>query len=63
MIRNYLKGDKMVSEHGFRYRGISSSRLEGLTFAVIGLSVFFYISGIRIHFESMCYVYLRKHEP
>ena len=48
MIRNYLKGDKMISEHGFRYRGISSSRLEGLTDAVFGFSITLLVVSLQV---------------
>jgi uncharacterized membrane protein len=48
MIRNYLKGDKMVSEHGFRYRGISSSRLEGLTDAVFGFAITLLVVSLQV---------------
>ena len=48
MIRNYLKGDKMVSEHGFRYRGVSSSRLEGLTDAVFGFSITLLVVSLQV---------------
>jgi len=48
MIRNYLKGDKMISEHGFRYRGISSSRIEGLTDAVFGFSITLLVVSLEV---------------
>jgi len=48
MIRNYLKGDKMISEHGFRYRGVSSSRLEGLTDAVFGFSITLLVVSLQV---------------
>ena len=48
MIRNHLKGDKMTSKSGFRYRGVSSSRLEALTDAVFGFSITLLVVSLEV---------------
>lgn len=48
MIRNFLKGDKMTSKSGFRYRGVSSSRLEGITDAVFGFSITLLVVSLEV---------------
>lgn len=48
MIRNHLKGDKMVSKSGFRYRGVSASRLEGITDAVFGFAITLLVISLEV---------------
>jgi len=48
MIRNFLKGDKMTSKSGFRYRGVSFSRLEGITDAVFGFSITLLVVSLEV---------------
>lgn len=48
MIRNFLKGDKMTSKSGFRYRGVSASRLEGITDAVFGFSITLLVVSLEV---------------
>ena len=38
----------MISKHGFRYRGVSSSRLEGLTDAVFGFSITLLVVSLEV---------------
>ena len=38
----------MISKHGFRYRGISSSRLEGLTDAVFGFAITLLVVSLEV---------------
>jgi len=48
MIRNHLKGDKMVSKTGFRFRGVSASRLEVITDSVFGFAITLLVISLEV---------------